>query len=161
MNTIWCIQQGSAAPIVYTTMSLSLSLSSSHTASLTFFSTVFLTCSLTLPLLHITTTQLPSHFFLSLRLFLHLHLYALLSPPAPPLPLPLLLSGLCDSPVMVSLILIQRYNSQVANKVTCCSSKDIRFYDLYLWNCLLAWSESTVKPPGFNLKDTWYEQTIS
>lgn len=49
---------------------------------------------------------------------------------APPPPLPMQLGYLCDRLVMVSLILIQQYNSQAANKMTCCPLKDTGFYDL-------------------------------
>lgn len=107
MNTIWRIQQGHAAPIVYSMMALSLSLSIPLCVS-RFSHCLSHPSSPSFPT-QITTTQLLSVFFLSLCLFLHLHLYALFSP------LQLhhcspghILSGLFDSPVMVSLILIQR-----------------------------------------------------
>lgn len=52
-----------------------------------------------------------------------------LCPVCPPPPFPMLLSGLSDRRVMVSLILIQWYNSHTSNKVTCYPLKDIHFYD--------------------------------
>lgn len=74
-----------------------------------------------------TATQLLSRFLSSSLVFLHLLLFAL---SAPPPPFPMLLRGLSDRLVMVSLILIQLYKSQTANKVTCCPLKDIHFHDL-------------------------------
>lgn len=92
---------------------LSLFLSPSHTVSR--FSTTSLTCSLFLFPTHITATRLLCLIVSSSGR----ELCALMFPPvfpSPPLPLFMLLSDLCDRLVMVSLILIQQYNSPAANK---------------------------------------------
>lgn len=126
MNTIWCIQQGSTAPIVDSRMSLSPSLSRSAKRAVSHFFAISLTCSLAFPFTlfpHI----IPLH---SYCLALIISCFSPSTSLCPPPPFPMLLSGLSDRLVMVSLILIQLYKSQTANKVTCCPLKDIHFYDL-------------------------------
>lgn len=104
-----------------------LSLSIPHTVS--HFFTIYLTCSLTLPF-PLFPHILPLHSYsLVFSHRLAIFFYIPMTCSAPP-PLPMLLSCLYDRLVKVSLILIQQYNSQAANEVTCCPLKDIHFYDL-------------------------------
>ncbi len=94
-------------------LSLPPSLCPTHRLSL-----YFRLCSLALPLFpHILPHSYCLAFSHHLAFF---SIYISLPCSAPPAPLAMLLSGLFDRLVMVSLILIQLYNSQAANKVTCC-----------------------------------------
>lgn len=113
-------------------LSLALSLSSSYTLSLTFSPSLSPVPSpfAPFPLFPHILPPRSHHLVLSHHLLVFFSIYISIALFWPPLLLPMLLCGLCDRIVMVSPILIQQYNSQAANKVTCCPLKDMCFYDL-------------------------------